>query len=391
MSRNEEKRMEAKENKARLKEIKRVNRAANKAYRDQKKLYNSKNTDPSMYKAEMKNKENLLEIDGLKTWFYTDTGVVKAVDGVTINIPEGKTVGIVGESGCGKSVTSMSTMRLVQGPAGQIVDGAIRFHKVDGEVVDLTKLPTSEMCKVRGKEIAMIFQEPMTSLNPVFTIGYQLDEAISLHKPEMDKKDVRVQSIKMLETVGIARAEGVYDSYPHELSGGMRQRVMIAMALCCEPKLIIADEPTTALDVTIQAQILDLMRSIKDKINASIMLITHDLGVVAEMADYVVVMYAGRVIEEGTATEIYKDPRHPYTIGLLNSKPVIGKKVEKLYSIPGQVPNPVNMPDYCYFKSRCDRCTDKCDGKYPEMIQVSPTHRVSCWLYEGGNETSCQK
>lgn len=383
--------MEAKENKARLKEIKRVNKAANKAYRDQKKVYNSKHTDPSVYRAEMKNPDNLLEIDNLKTWFYTDTGVVKAVDGVTINIPAGKTVGIVGESGCGKSVTSMSVMRLVQGPAGQIVDGSIRFHKVDGEVVDLTKLPTSEMCKVRGKEIAMIFQEPMTSLNPVFTIGYQLDEAISLHKPELDKKEVRLQSIKMLETVGIARAEGVYDSYPHELSGGMRQRVMIAMALCCEPKLIIADEPTTALDVTIQAQILDLMRSIKDKINASIMLITHDLGVVAEMADYVVVMYAGRVIEEGTASEIYKDPRHPYTIGLLNSKPVIGKKVDKLYSIPGQVPNPVNMPDYCYFKSRCDRCTDKCEGKYPEMIQVSPTHRVSCWLYEGGNETSCQK
>lgn len=391
MNRNEEKKMEAKENKARLKEIKRVNKAANKAYRDQKKIYNSKNTDSSVYKAEMKNPDNLLEIDNLKTWFYTDTGVVKAVDGVTINIPAGKTVGIVGESGCGKSVTSMSVMRLVQGPAGQIVDGSIRFHKVDGEVVDLTKLPTSEICKVRGKEIAMIFQEPMTSLNPVFTIGYQLDEAISLHKPELDKKEVRLQSIKMLETVGIARAEGVYDSYPHELSGGMRQRVMIAMALCCEPKLIIADEPTTALDVTIQAQILDLMRSIKDKINASIMLITHDLGVVAEMADYVVVMYAGRVIEEGTASEIYKDPRHPYTIGLLNSKPVIGKKVDKLYSIPGQVPNPVNMPDYCYFKSRCDRCTDKCEGKYPEMIQVSPTHRVSCWLYEGGNETSCQK
>ncbi len=391
VNRNDEKKLEAKENKARLKQIKKVNKAANKAYRNQKKIYNSKNTDPSVYRAEMKNEDNLLEIDGLKTWFYTDTGVVKAVDGVTINIPAGKTVGIVGESGCGKSVTSMSTMRLVQGPAGQIVDGAIRFRKVDGEVVDLTKLPTSEMCKVRGKEIAMIFQEPMTSLNPVFTIGFQLDEAISLHKPELDKKEVRLQSIKMLETVGIARAEGVYDSYPHELSGGMRQRVMIAMALCCEPKLIIADEPTTALDVTIQAQILDLMRSIKDKINASIMLITHDLGVVAEMADYVVVMYAGRVIEEGTASEIYKDPRHPYTIGLLNSKPVIGKKVDKLYSIPGQVPNPVNMPDYCYFKSRCDKCIEKCDGKYPEMIQVSPTHRVSCWLYEGGDETSCQK
>lgn len=378
------------ENKARLKEIKKVNKQAGKTYRTHKKELQKK-VDPSTYQTKMKNPENLLEMEDLKTYFYTDTGVVKAVDGVTINIPFGKTVGIVGESGCGKSVTSLSVMRLLQGPAGQIVGGEIRFNNGDGKAVELTRLPEAEMRKIRGNEIAMIFQEPMTSLNPVFTIGRQMDETIQLHMPDKNKKEVRLLSIEMLKTVGIARPEGVYDSYPHELSGGMRQRVMIAMALSCQPKLIIADEPTTALDVTIQAQILDLMRNIKDKISASIMLITHDLGVVAEMADYVVVMYAGRIIEEGTAKDIYKDPRHPYTIGLLNSKPVIGKKMEKLYSIPGQVPNPVNMPDYCYFKSRCDKCVEKCDGKYPAMLSVSPTHRVACWLYDGEEGTTCHE
>ena len=222
----------------------------------------------------------------------------------------------------------------------------------------------------------------MTSLNPVFTIGYQLDEAIRLHFPDKSKKEVRNLSIDMLKIVGIARPEGIYDSYPHELSGGMRQRIVIAMALSCQPKLIIADEPTTALDVTIQAQILELMRNIKDKISASIMLITHDLGVVAEMADYVVVMYAGRVIEQGTAMEIYKNPLHPYTIGLLKSKPVLGRKTDRLYSIPGQVPNPINMPNDCYFKSRCEKAFGKCELEYPAMLRMSPTHRVACWLYQ---------
>jgi len=232
--------------------------------------------------------------------------------------------------------------------------------------------------------MSMIFQEPMTSLNPVFRIGDQVDEVIALHNPEMSKEDVKARTIEMLDMVGIANKEGVYAMYPHELSGGMRQRIMIAMALACDPKLIIADEPTTALDVTIQAQILDLLRNLKDKINSSIMLITHDLGVVAEMADYVVVMYAGRVVEKGTAREIFKDPRHPYTIGLMNSKPVVGKKVDKLYSIPGNVPNPVNMPDYCYFRERCEMCVEGCSGKYPGMYQVSPTHFVSCYRAEEG-------
>ena len=230
--------------------------------------------------------------------------------------------------------------------------------------------------------MSMIFQEPMTSLNPVFRIGDQIDEVIALHDGKgMSDDEVKARSIELLEMVGIANSDGVYKMYPHELSGGMRQRVMIAMALACTPKLIIADEPTTALDVTIQAQILDLLRNLKDKINSSIMIITHDLGVIAEMADYVVVMYAGRVIEKGTAEEIFANPAHPYTIGLMASKPVVGKKVDKLYSIPGKVPNPVNMPDYCYFKDRCEMCVAECDGEYPHEIKLSPTHTVSCYRF----------
>ncbi|MDE5600918.1 MAG: ABC transporter ATP-binding protein [Clostridia bacterium] len=250
------------------------------------------------------------------------------------------------------------------------------------EVVDIAKMPLSEMSKIRGREIAMIFQEPMTSLNPVFTIGYQLDEVTLLHVGGADKEDAKKRSIEMLKLVGIAMPEHVYNSYPHQLSGGMRQRVMIAMALCCNPKLIIADEPTTALDVTIQAQILDLLREVKDKISGSIMLITHDLGVIAEMVDYVVVMYAGRVVEKGTVREIFKNPLHPYTIGLQKSKPVVGKNVDRLYSIPGNVPNPIDMPSTCYFRDRCDMRCEECRGDYPEMVQVSPTHFVACHRYK---------
>ena len=272
-------------------------------------------------------------------------------------------------------------MQLVQRPQGQIVEGAIRFNTGD-KVYDIAKTPIEVMQHIRGSQVSMIFQEPMTSLNPVFRIGMQLDEVIELHRPDMTKEQRKARSIEMLELVGIANSEGVYSMYPHELSGGMRQRVMIAMALACSPRLIIADEPTTALDVTIQAQILDLLRELKDKINSSIMLITHDLGVIAEMADYVVVMYAGRIIEKGTAADIFHDPRHPYTIGLMRSKPVVNKTVDRLYNIPGSVPNPVNMPDYCYFRDRCDRCTKVCDGAYPEEIQVSPTHFVSCYNWE---------
>ena len=339
------------------------------------------------YLCEMADPANIVEFDDLHTYFFTDAGVSKAVDGVTFSIPKGATVGVVGESGCGKSVTSLSLMRLVQAPQGQIVSGSIRFNLGD-RAYDIAKMPIDAMRNIRGKQIAMIFQEPMTSLNPVFRIGYQLDEMVLLHKPGCTKEEAKAHSIEMLKLVGIAAPERVYKCYPHELSGGMRQRVMIAIALSCDPRLIIADEPTTALDVTIQAQILDLLRDIKDKIDGSIMLITHDLGVIAEMADYVVVMYAGRVIESGTTEEIFHDPLHPYTVGLQKSKPVVKRKVDRLYNIPGQVPNPIDMPDYCYFKERCDRCTAKCSGEYPHFVQVSPTHRVACYLYdkEGDND-----
>ena len=331
--------------------------------------------------CEMKDENNILEIDDLHTFFFTDQGVVKAVNGVSFDIPKNKTVGIVGESGCGKSVTSMSVMRLLQGPTGQIYSGAIRFAAED-KTYDIAQMPISEIYRIRGKEIAMIFQEPMTSLNPIFTIGDQLDEVTYIHNPEATAEQAQARSIEMLKLVGIAAPERVYNSYPHELSGGMRQRVMISMALVCNPRLIIADEPTTALDVTIQAQILDLLRDLKDKINGSIMLITHDLGVIAEMADYVVVMYAGKVIEKGTIQEIFKNPLHPYTVGLQKSKPTMQSDSDVLFNIPGNVPNPVNMPSHCFFKERCDKCCDKCGGDYPEMIQVSPTHFVSCHLYD---------
>ena len=341
--------------------------------------------DESEYLTTMRDENNIVEFDNLHTYFFTDAGVVKAVDGVSFDIPKGATVGVVGESGCGKSVTSLSIMQLVQGPQGQIVEGAIRFNAGDA-AYDIAKMPINAMRKIRGEKIAMIFQEPMTSLNPVFKIGYQMDEMVLLHVPDCTKEQAKTRSLEMLQLVGIAAPERVYGCYPHELSGGMRQRVMIAIALSCNPRLIIADEPTTALDVTIQAQILDLLREIKKKIDGSVMLITHDLGVIAEMADYVVVMYAGRVIERGTTEEIFDNPLHPYTIGLQKSKPVVKRKVERLYNIPGQVPNPIDMPNFCYFKDRCDRCINKCSGEYPHFVQVSPTHSVACYLYEDGKE-----
>ncbi|MEN6340644.1 MAG: ABC transporter ATP-binding protein [Clostridiaceae bacterium] len=325
---------------------------------------------------------NVVEFDDLHTFFYTDIGTVKAVNGVSFDVPRGKTVGVVGESGCGKSVTSLSLMQLVQAPQGQVVKGQIRFASSDGHCYDIAKMPRSEMLHIRGREISMIFQEPMTSLNPVFTIGEQMDEVVLLHEPGMTPQTAKEHSLQMLELVGIAMCDKVYANFPHELSGGMRQRVMIAMALSCNPRLIIADEPTTALDVTIQAQILDLLRDIKRKINGSIMLITHDLGVIAEMADYVVVMYAGRIVEKGTVFEIFDNPKHPYTIGLMRSKPSISKRIGRLYSIPGQVPNPINMPNNCYFKNRCEHCLERCEGEYPPMIQFSETHFAACYLYE---------
>ncbi len=362
-------------------ESRRISKENRKITNEFEKKYKRKNVPESEYLTQMKNPANTLEIENLHTFFFTDIGTAKAVDGVTFEVPIGKTVGVVGESGCGKSVTSLSIMQLLQRPQGQIVEGEIRLNLGD-KAYDITKTPIEAMQKLRGNFMSMIFQEPMTSLNPIFRIGNQLDEVIELHDGKgMTKEEVKARSIELLEMVGIANSEGVYKMYPHELSGGMRQRVMIAMALACNPKLIIADEPTTALDVTIQAQILDLLRNLKDKINSSIMIITHDLGVIAEMADYVVVMYAGKVVEKGTAEEIFANPAHPYTIGLMASKPVVGKKVDKLYSIPGKVPNPVNMPNYCYFKDRCEMCVDGCEGEYPCEISLSPTHKVSCYRY----------
>lgn len=362
------------------KESRRISKENRRITAEIEKKRNRKNIPKEEYITKMKDPKNVVEFDNVHTYFFTDIGTVKAVDGVSFEVPEGKTVGIVGESGCGKSVTSLSMMQLVQRPTGQTVEGEIRFN-TGSEVYNVVNTPASEMQKLRGNQMAMIFQEPMTSLNPVFRIGAQVDEVIALHNPHMTKEEVKARTIEMLELVGIANSKGVYAMYPHELSGGMRQRIMIAMGLACNPKLIVADEPTTALDVTIQAQILDLLRELKDKINSSIMLITHDLGVIAEMADYVVVMYAGRVVEKGTAQEIFKDPRHPYTIGLMNSKPVVGKKVDKLYSIPGKVPNPIDMPNYCYFKDRCEMCLEACNGSYPEEIKISDTHYVSCYRH----------
>ena len=363
--------------------------------------YKNRKAEESEFLTQMQDDANILEIDNLHTYFFTEQGVVKAVNGVSYSVPKNSVVGVVGESGCGKSVTSMSVMRLIQGPAGQIVDGSIRFKsheykrdekgepvkdengnfQMEDKIYDIAKMPISEIHRIRGKQVAMIFQEPMTSLNPVFTIGEQLDEVTFIHTPGATKEMAKDKSYEMLRLVGII-PENVYDRFPHELSGGMRQRVMIAMALAAEPRLIIADEPTTALDVTIQAQILDLLQDIKTKIDGSILLITHDLGVIAEMADYVVVMYAGKVIEQGTVYEIFQNPMHPYTIGLQKSKPTMTlDDGTELYNIPGNVPNAVNMPDHCYFKERCSKCTAKCSGEYPGMIQVSPTHYVACHLY----------
>ena len=420
-----------------VREIAKANQAEMRRLERQKRA----KVPESYFITEMKDEGNILEIENLHSYFFTDQGVVKAVNGVSFNVPLNSTVGVVGESGCGKSVTSMSVMRLFQGPSGQIVEGSIRFKANDfkkdekgkfipvykkdekGNVVyepvldkngvqkldkdgkpvtapvqlldekgmgiwekeektfDIAKMPMKEMYRLRGRQMAMVFQEPMTSLNPIFTIGDQLDEVTLLHVPSATKAVAKEHSIRMLNLVGIAMPERVYASYPHELSGGMRQRVMIAMALAGEPRLIIADEPTTALDVTIQAQILNLFNDLKKRINGSILLITHDLGVIAEMADYVVVMYAGRIIEQGTASEIFHNPCHPYTQGLQKSKPTMKSNEEKLFNIPGNVPNPINMPNHCYFKERCTQCKACCSGEYPNMIQISPTHYVACHLY----------
>ena len=366
--------------KSNLKEMKRL-----------EKIKRAKRT-PDQFTTVMRSNDNVVEIENLETYFYTDNGVVKSVNNISFDVPKDSIVGLVGESGCGKSVTSLSIMQLVQAPQGQVVGGEIRFNSDEltpdengrDRCYDVTKMPTLDMCRIRGKEISMIFQEPMTSLNPVFTVGYQIEEVFYLNNPEATKEEARAKAIEMLATVGIPMPETMVDYYPHQLSGGMRQRVMIAIALTGNPKLIIADEPTTALDVTIQSQILKLLKKVQADCGTSIMLITHDLGVVAEMADYVVVMYAGKIVEKGTVYEIFDNPMHPYTRGIQKAKPSLASDAsEELYSIPGNVPNPINIPDECLFKGRCDRRCAECEGKsYPREIKISPTHSVFCHLCE---------
>jgi oligopeptide/dipeptide ABC transporter ATP-binding protein len=316
---------------------------------------------------------DLIQVKNLRTSFFTPEGEVRAIDGVSFEIPEGRTLGLVGESGCGKSVTSLSIMRLIPSPPGKIVGGEILYRGRD-----LLKLRNEEMRRIRGNEISMIFQEPMTSLNPVFTVGNQIGEAIRLHQG-LGKRATRQKTIEMLRLVKIADPESRVDAYPHQLSGGMRQRVMIAMALSCNPSLLIADEPTTALDVTIQAQILELMKELQQKIGMALLLITHDLGVVAEQADEVAIMYAGKIVERASAPAIFTKPLHPYTVGLLNSLPSAGnEKKRRLDAIPGVVPSPLRLPSGCRFRDRCPKAADVCAQKEPLLEKKEPGHTAAC-------------
>lgn len=438
---NEEKKAKTSSSKHYLtgKEVREIAKANMKEMRRLEKAKTRKIPE-SEYLTEMKDPNNILEVENLHSYFFTDQGVVKAVNGVYFNIPLNSTVGVVGESGCGKSVTSMSIMRLLQGPTGQIVEGSIRFKAIDfkrddrgnfipvyekdedGNVVmepvldkkgnakldkdgkpcmqpkqlkdengigvyekeekvfDIAKMPIREMYRLRGRQMSMVFQEPMTSLNPVFTIGNQLDEVTLLHVPGATRELAKKRSIEMLNLVGIAMPERVYASYPHELSGGMRQRVMIAMALAGEPRLIIADEPTTALDVTIQAQILELMQDLQKKLGMAIIMVTHDLGVIATMCDEIIVMYGGRVCERGTADAIFYEPAHEYTKGLLRSIPNINNSKERLVPIAGNPINLLNMPSGCAFCARCDKAMKVCLDSIPEERWVGKDHLASCWL-----------
>lgn len=333
--------------------------------------------------TEEKTTQPLLDVRNLKTFFYTEDGTVRAVDGVDFEVYPGEVLGLVGESGCGKSVTSLSIMRLI-GQPGKIIEGEIFY-----EGRDLLKITEAEMMKMRGNRISMIFQQPQTSLNPVFRVGEQISEVLNIHQ-DFGKEAGRKRAVELLKQVGIPDAERRADSFPHELSGGMAQRVMIAMALACVPDLLIADEPTTALDVTIQAQILDLMRNLRSQLGAAVILITHDLGVIAEMADRVAVMYAGQIVEQTSVLKLFKEPLHPYTIGLIGSTPVLGRIREKLDVIPGSVPNLVNLPEGCRFAPRCAARVDHnlaiCTDREPNLIQTPDGHKIRCWLYEDSEQ-----
>lgn len=330
--------------------------------------------------AELKKNEKILDVQNLKVYFYTNKGISKAVDGNNFRMYENETLAIVGESGCGKSVTAMSILGLVDNPGKIEPESKVMYGNID-----LSKANDATIRKIRGNDISMIFQEPMTSLNPVLTVGFQIMENIHLHE-DIKKADARKRTISLLSMVGISRPEKIIDNYPYELSGGMLQRIMIAMALACRPKLLIADEPTTALDVTIQAQILKLMNDLKEKTGTSIMLITHDLGVVAQMADHVNVMYAGKVVESAPVFEIFANPKHPYTKGLMASMPSLSVGKDRLTTIEGNVPNPINLPKGCYFADRCSQCMDKCLNGQPEDHHVGKRHHVSCFLYENEQE-----
>lgn len=325
----------------------------------------------------------VLEVNHLHTYFFTDNGEVPAVEDVSFHINKGEVLGIVGESGCGKSVTSLSVMGLVPSPPGKIVDGEIIYRASGGEDTgeDLVKVTPKRMRQIRGNKIAMIFQEPMTSLDPLFTIGHQISEALFNHTT-LSKKEAKQKSIGMLKLVGIPRAEAIVDEYPHQLSGGMRQRVMIAIAMSCDPEILIADEPTTALDVTIQAQILEIMKGLNKEQGTAIMLITHDLGVVAEMCDRVCVMYAGQVVEESDVRTILKNPKHPYAQGLIKSLPKISGREERLYSIPGNVPKPGTIRNGCRFADRCPEVFDRCRQETPELLSLREGHKCRCFLYD---------
>jgi len=323
------------------------------------------------------NNNSLLNVCELRTYFHTTKGIAKAVDGVSFSVKKGETLGIIGESGCGKTVTALSILRLISQPPGKIESGNIFFQKRD-----ILSLPIEKMRKIRGKEISMVFQDPMTSLNPVFKIGYQIAEMISLHQG-FSRRESFKKAVDIMNLVGIPSAEKRAFDYPHQMSGGMRQRVMIAMALSCKPKLLIADEPTTALDVTIQAQILDLMLKLKNDTGASIILITHDMGVIAETVQNVAVMYAGKIMEHATVTELFRNPSHPYTQSLLKSIPSIDKidRKYKLKVIPGVVPNLINLPLGCKYSNRCDKSFQKCQKKEPPLVEVAPNHKCRCWQF----------
>ncbi|CAM3213954.1 ABC transporter ATP-binding protein [Filibacter tadaridae] len=325
----------------------------------------------------MSERKTILQVKDLQTTFFTDSGEIPAVDHIDFHVKEGEILGIVGESGCGKSVTSLSIMGLIPQPPGKIVGGEIVFQEND-----LLKMTERQMRQIRGNDIAMIFQEPMTSLNPLFTIGNQMLEAILIHEKGWSKKKAKERAIEMLQLVGLPRAEEMLQDYPHQLSGGMRQRVMIAMALVCDPKVLIADEPTTALDVTIQAQILKLMRELNTRLNTAVLLITHDLGVVAETCERVIVMYAGQIIEESPAKQIFDDPQHPYTKGLIQSIPDMRFKKDRLYSIPGSVPKPGSIKQGCRFAARCEFAFDRCIKEDPELYETSDAHQTRCFLYD---------